>query len=139
MGGRSSSLSLAQILDDTKDRKGIVVYPPFIDWTWMRQRPQQLMTQFARAGYLSLFCSPQTRTDSFRGYVHAAERLYLCDAIDPLYDIPDAVLFVNWPYHGQTIKHFRRPTVIYDYLDDLGVSADDGVPDRARSNCTKSW
>lgn len=49
--------NLKRILDETRDRKGIVIYPPLIDWSWMRQRPQQLMIEFAKAGYLSLFCS----------------------------------------------------------------------------------
>jgi glycosyltransferase involved in cell wall biosynthesis len=127
-----SSLDLAQILDETVDRKGIVVYPPFIDWTWMRQRPHQLMSQFARAGYLSFFCSPKTRTDRFRGFVRAGERLYLCDSLVPLYELPNPVLFVNWPYHWEAVQRFHSPLVIYDYLDDLGVSADNGVAERRK-------
>ena len=61
-------LDLAEVLRQNEDRKGIVIYPPFIDWSWMRQRPHQLMAQFASAGYLSLFCSPKARCDLFRGF-----------------------------------------------------------------------
>ncbi len=60
--------NLSKILRENADRKGIVISPPFIDWTWMRQRPHQLMAQFARAGYLSLYCSSRKWTDSFRGF-----------------------------------------------------------------------
>jgi len=29
----------------------VVIYPPTIDWDYMRQRPQQLMEQFSMNGY----------------------------------------------------------------------------------------
>ncbi len=53
IGSARKSISLASVLRENADRKGIVIYPPLIDWGWMRQRPQQLMAQFAKAGYLS--------------------------------------------------------------------------------------
>lgn len=122
--------SIASILRQNPDRKGIIIQPPFIDWTWMRQRPHQLMDQFAKAGYLSLFCSPRDRTDSFRGTVQVAERLYLCDNYEALSDVPDPILLIGWTGYLDTIQRFHRPTVIYDYLDNLGVSAEGGVPNR---------
>lgn len=122
-------LDLEQVLRETEGRKGIIVYPPFIDWNWMRQRPHQLMAQFAEAGYLSLFCSPKARLDSFRGFKRLDKRLYLCDSLTPLYDIPSPIVLTNWTGHGDVIKRFRSPVVIYDYLDDLSVSSSKGVPD----------
>jgi glycosyltransferase involved in cell wall biosynthesis len=124
------ALDIGRILDANKDRKGIVVCLPFIDWTWMRQRPHQLMAEFAKAGYLSLFCSPKCRTDVFEGFVRVADRLYLCDSLAPLYDLPDCLVLVGWTGHSTTIKQFASARVIYDYLDDLGVSSEGGLPDR---------
>ena len=123
-------LDLDQVLDQNRGHKGIVVYPPFIDWSWMRQRPHQLMAQFAEAGYLSLFCSPRKRTDSFEGFSRVAERLYLCESVDLVRRIPNPILLVGWTGHWETIKQFRSPLVIYDYLDNLSVSSRGGVPDR---------
>jgi glycosyltransferase involved in cell wall biosynthesis len=120
-------IGLDQVLRETQNRKGIVVYPPFIDWSWMRQRPHQLMAQFAEAGYLALFCSPKARTDWFRGFSRLADNLYLCDAIEPLYALPDPIVLTSWTGHWETIKGFRSPLVIYDYLDDLSVGAQGGV------------
>jgi glycosyltransferase involved in cell wall biosynthesis len=122
-------LNLEQVLRENEDRKGIVVYPPFIDWNWMRQRPHQLMAQFAAAGYLSLFCSPKVRSDWFRGFKRLDERLYLCDALAPLYDIPEPIVLTSWTEHWDTIKRFRSPLVIYDYLDDLSVASNTGMAD----------
>ncbi len=123
-------LDLDQVLDQNRGYKGIVVYPPFIDWNWMRQRPHQLMAQFAEAGYLSLFCSPRKRTDSFEGFSRVAERLYLCESVDLVRRVPNPILLVGWTGHWETIKQFRSPLVIYDYLDSLSVSSRGGVPDR---------
>ncbi|WP_339149677.1 MULTISPECIES: glycosyltransferase [unclassified Sutcliffiella] len=35
----------------------IIIYPPTIDWTFMKQRPQQLMKQFADLGYIVYYCN----------------------------------------------------------------------------------
>ena len=123
-------VELAEALERNADRRGVVIYPPFIDWGWMRQRPHQLMAQFAEAGYLSLFCSPQRRTDSFKGCVRVAERLYLCDNIDSLAGLQNPILLVNRTSHWNTVKRFDSPLVIYDYLDDLSVSSRGGAPNR---------
>jgi hypothetical protein len=90
------------------------------------------MAQFAAAGYLSLFCSPKVRSDLFRGFVRLDERLYLCDSLDSLCGLPDPTLLVSWTGHWETIKRFRSPVVIYDYLDDLSVSSHNGVPDATK-------
>jgi glycosyltransferase involved in cell wall biosynthesis len=129
---KRSDCRLAQVLQDTRDRKGIVIYPPFIDWTWMRQRPHQLMAYFAKAGYLSLFCSPMYWKDSFRGILHIADRLYVCDNFEQLYDIPNPILLISWTGHWDISQRFHQPVVVYDYLDNLGVSSEEGVPDQLK-------
>ncbi|MBU4400113.1 MAG: methyltransferase domain-containing protein, partial [Planctomycetes bacterium] len=116
-----SEIDLDQVLRENRQRRGIVVYPPFIDWSWMRQRPHHLMSQFAKAGYLSLFCSPQRHTDSFQGFVPVAERLYLCDDPGSLFKLSGCLLLTAWS-GWETVTKFHRPVVIYDYLDDLGVA-----------------
>jgi glycosyltransferase involved in cell wall biosynthesis len=125
-------LGLEQVLDETQDRRGVVVYPPFIDWNWMRQRPHQLMAQFAKAGYLSLFCSPRSKTDCFRGFSRVAERLYLSDAITPLFDLPNPIVLTGWTGHWDVVNRFRSPFLVYDYLDDLSVSSNGGEVDRRK-------
>jgi glycosyltransferase involved in cell wall biosynthesis len=125
-------ISLSQILRENRNRKGIVIYPPLMDWTWMRQRPHQLMAQFARAGYLAIFCSPKKGNDRFDGFARVEHGLYLCDNLDSLRDLCDPILLVSWAPHWDLIPRFRSPVVIYDYLDDLRVGTGGDEPDPAR-------
>lgn len=34
----------------------VIVVPPSLDWTWMKQRPQHIMTQLAAAGHTVFYC-----------------------------------------------------------------------------------
>lgn len=35
----------------------VIVFPPIIDWSFMKQRPQQLMQQLARSGHTVYYCN----------------------------------------------------------------------------------
>ncbi|MEN9406208.1 MAG: hypothetical protein RLZ12_492 [Bacillota bacterium] len=39
----------------------VIIYPPTIDWDWMRQRPQQLLTQLSKLGYDVFYCNVTQR------------------------------------------------------------------------------
>ncbi len=62
----------------------IVIYPPTLDWAWMKQRPQQLMTQLARLGHTVYFCNrtrSAPRVESVEPnlfVVHHHERIRRC-------------------------------------------------------------
>lgn len=40
----------------------IILYPPTIDWTWMKQRPQQILSQFAADGH-TVYYANRTQTE----------------------------------------------------------------------------
>jgi glycosyltransferase involved in cell wall biosynthesis len=114
--------ALQSILNACPDRKGIVVLPPLIDWDWMKQRPHHLVTEFAKAGYLVFFCSPQTRTDDLRGFRQVASSLYLCSSPDVLNEhLQSPIVLATYPGHLEQVRRFKQPRVIYDHLDDLRV------------------
>ena len=119
---------LSHVLREAGDCKGVVIHPPMLDWNWMRQRPHQLMSEFAKAGFLSLYCSPRKCADSFNGFVRVADRLYLCESLELVRSIRDPILLLNWVDHREAIKRFNSPLVIYDFLDSLGVSSPNGTP-----------
>lgn len=41
----------------------IILYPPTIDWGWMKQRPQQLMQSLARLGHTVYYCNSTERDE----------------------------------------------------------------------------
>ncbi len=114
--------ALRSILNVCGGRKGIVVLPPLVNWDWMKQRPHHLLGEFARAGYLVFFCSPQTRADRFRGFQRVAESLYLCSCPEVLNQhLQSPIVLATCPGHLEHVQKFKQPRVIYDHLDDLRV------------------
>lgn len=113
---------LRQILE-TSTYKGIVIYPPTVDWGWMFQRPHHLVSQFAKEGYLCFFVSPQTRGDRIEGFQKVRENLYLCADMSLLYGVESPIFLVSWTEQAFHIDHLKNPRVVYDYLDALEVSS----------------
>ncbi|MFH1746139.1 MAG: glycosyltransferase [Planctomycetota bacterium] len=135
---QTATAMLEKILAAHPERRGIVIYPPLIDWGWMKQRPHQLMLQFARAGFLVFFCPPQTRTDFVGYFSRVAERVYLCGCIDWLYELHSPIVLVNKPQHDEVLRHFHQAYVIYDCLDDLAIHSPTGqVDDNSRGRHRK--
>jgi glycosyltransferase involved in cell wall biosynthesis len=120
--------ALKSILRAHRGCKGIVVLPPLIDWDWMKQRPHHLLQEFARAGYLVFFCSPQVETDRFRRFRRVEASLYLCSTAEVLQSHLDApIVLATCPDHLEEVRRFKRPRVIYDHLDDLRVHCNSDV------------
>jgi len=88
------------------------------------------MAQFAKP--VTCRCSARRGRGliSFQGFVRVAERLYLCEAIDPLLDgsRADPARRANRPA-GRRPSGFGSPLVIYDYLDSLSVFVAGRKPD----------
>jgi glycosyltransferase involved in cell wall biosynthesis len=102
--------------------KGTVIFFPTVDWGWMVQRPHQLIKQFAEKGYLCFFVTAQTRVDRVDGFKAIAPNLYLCSDITLLYGVSRPILLMSNTDHAAHIARFRRPRVIYDFLDALEVT-----------------
>jgi glycosyltransferase involved in cell wall biosynthesis/predicted nucleic acid-binding Zn-ribbon protein len=113
--------SIADIVAAHPHARGVVVCPPLIDWSWMKQRPHHLMRGLARAGYLAFFCSPRARTDSFQGFVRVEENLFLCDSLAPLRSLESPIVIVSNPRHLIDVESLTRPRIVYDFLDDVAV------------------
>lgn len=113
--------TIADVVAAHPHARGVVVYPPLIDWSWMKQRPHHLMRAFARAGYLAIFCSPRSRTDSFTGFVRVEDNLYLCDSLEALRVLESPIVIVSNPRHLPDAEMLTRPRIVYDFLDDVAV------------------
>jgi polysaccharide pyruvyl transferase CsaB len=113
---------LAHIVRSSRDARGIIVYPPTVDWGFMFQRPQQLARALARAGYLYFYCTDNTRVDKVQGFQQVAENLYVCHVPWQTFcSLKRPVVLVSWAAHWPLVQAMKDAIVVYDCLDDLEV------------------
>jgi len=104
------------------DYKGIVIYPPTIDWHMpLFQRPQQLAQAFAREGYLFFYGSANLTHDKIDGFEKIEKGLYVTNVTPVLKDLKDSYLLISWPLNKPFAAQFSNSKIIYDYIDELEV------------------
>ena len=108
---------------------GIVIYPPTIDWNTLRQRPQQIMMEFARKGYLAIYCTTnggsKTEVDGARELEHG---LFLTNHFQDLFDVPHPIILITYPFHYDLLFNFTgEPTVVYEIIDEIEIFGSDIV------------
>lgn len=95
-----------------------IIYPPSIPWSWMFQRPQQLLGHFSASGQTVLyedlgnFLQPGIRSLS--------PNLLLCQGISAM-TIPHPrprILWLTVPSHINLIHSYSPDLVIYDAVDE---------------------
>jgi teichuronic acid biosynthesis glycosyltransferase TuaH len=104
----------------------IIIFPPTFDWTWMTQRPQQLMKQFAKDGHKVFFCnhkqSRKKRYSTIRQnltIVHNNNH-FIKNLIPRLKETKEKIiLWVSWPKLHTLIDEYRPDIVVFDYIDDF--------------------
>ena len=109
--------------------QGVVVFFPTVDWNWMKQRPHQLITQFAKKGYLCFFVTDQLQADRVDGFKAVMPNLYLCSDLTLLHELPRPILWMSEPDQAERARDFRQATLIYDVLDTLEVTTVGPVTD----------
>ncbi|KPU43420.1 putative teichuronic acid biosynthesis glycosyltransferase TuaH [Oxobacter pfennigii] len=120
-GNSKISTDLNDLSKDT-----VIIYPPTIDWHWMKQRPQQLMEQFARHGFEVYFCSlkqseniSNTLIEPNLYLVHDNKK-FITDTIPSLKRKGKRILiWVSWSKLCIFLEQYRPDFIIYDYLDDF--------------------
>ena len=122
-GELSAEQRLLEILAAYPERRGVLLFPPTVDWGYMFQRPQQLAQALARQGYLVFYCTTNYNVDHIDGFVRMAERLYVCRVpFEVFQPVRDLTVFILWPMNRSYLKQLSaRPTVVYEMLDDLNV------------------
>jgi len=95
-----------------------IIYPPSIPWSWMFQRPQQLLGQFSASGQTVLyedlgnFSKPTVKSLS--------PSFFLCQGSSAL-SIPHSrprILWLTVPSHINCIQNYNPDLVIYDAVDE---------------------
>lgn len=104
----------------------VIIYPPTINWDWMKQRPQQIMEQFALHGYQVYYCNMTQRKD--RLYTQLAENLtiihnnsyFVKESIPALKKAKKKILvWSSWSKLFPFLPLYEPDHIVYDYLDDM--------------------
>ena len=98
-----------------------IVYPPTVDYHYMTQRPQQLMTQFARMGIPVFFMNQNTAfRRPFRGIEKVAPNLFVFHEADPLPFLQGVrpVVYYNATAHVDQVQRFHPSLLVFDSVDE---------------------
>jgi glycosyltransferase involved in cell wall biosynthesis len=105
---------------------GIIVYPPTIDWSWMMQRPQQLMKQFARSGHRVFYCN---KTVSARPVEETEPGLFIVHDHEAWVreELPrirketggNVGVWCTFPKLHSTLARYQPDWIVYDCVDDF--------------------
>lgn len=103
-----------------KPYKGIIVYPHSVHWEPL-QRPQQMLIEFGRKGYLCFFC------ESY------APEFELCEVSDNVYTVPgekhllfplqnvQMIILCTWMYHMPMVEAYPNHLLWYDLIDKIDI------------------
>ena len=103
---------------------GIVIYPPTIDWDYMKQRPQHLMSMFAKHGFPVLYFNKMAREGPV--VTKAANRLYVINHANYFlkYIYPELqgykkLYWTSWSKMLAKARRLNADLVVYDCVDDF--------------------
>jgi teichuronic acid biosynthesis glycosyltransferase TuaH len=101
-----------------------VIYAPAIDWNFMKQRPQQLMTQLARHGHRVFYCNRTTAArepeELMPGLtlVHDHER-WLAESRRLQVLKKPVILWCTMPHAARELERYAPDVVVYDCADEF--------------------
>jgi len=111
------------------ERRTVVYLPTWdLHWDVMRQRPQELLAAFARAGHGVVFVDPSEPAVRTAGGVTIVPSV----AHAPRSGV---ILYLHFPLLRRMIDRFDDAVVVYDLLDDLSIfdPGERRVPERRRA------
>lgn len=104
--------------------KGIIVFPPTVDWdTPLFQRPEHMALQLARRGYLFFFCTINV-CDSINGFKEIEKNCYVTDQYYLILRELKGFIFEFYstsPHPDiETVKTLQKDNiVVYEYIDHI--------------------
>jgi 2-polyprenyl-3-methyl-5-hydroxy-6-metoxy-1,4-benzoquinol methylase/glycosyltransferase involved in cell wall biosynthesis len=117
---------LAKILDMHRAVKGVVIYPPFVSYSLLRQRPHQLGRALAEQNYLFFFCTGDPPSDKVDGFRQLAENFYLCNVPPEVFRIVrDPIVYISrpagWRQKVEEVAGTHTARIFYDWIDALPI------------------
>jgi glycosyltransferase involved in cell wall biosynthesis len=120
------SLQIRVILRRHRSVKGAIIYPPYVSYSLLRQRPHQLGMALAEEGYLFFFCTTDGQGDGVDGFRQIEGSFYLSSApLEIFRAVKEPTVYISYaPFWRQTVEAITgrgRATIFYDWIDDLAV------------------
>lgn len=109
-----------------KPEQKIFVFPETIDYSFMKQRPQQLADAISKLGHLVLYGTRNHVSDDVQIAHRVEPNLYLVNS-DLFVSLAEflppkrTVYFCIWPTNHSHLDYLLADTVIYDFVDDLSI------------------
>ncbi|MGM0836802.1 MAG: glycosyltransferase [Bacillota bacterium] len=101
----------------------LIIYPPTIDWTYMRQRPQHLMNQFAKDAHTVLFFNKSNYPGNL--FEEVEQNLFVInhaqfflDHILPLLT-EKKLYWTSWSKKIPFARNLQASHTVYDCVDDF--------------------
>ncbi len=107
------------------DAKGVVIFPPSIDWdTPLFQRPQQMALAFAALGYLVLYSARTDSPSELPRFHMVTHRLHVCRVPPQAYDVLENAVAIAYTYNYLWARRLKSPIIVYELIDDLEIFSD---------------
>ncbi|MBP2001344.1 hypothetical protein J2Z69_002387 [Paenibacillus shirakamiensis] len=102
----------------------VIIYPKTMNWTFMKQRPQQLMTQFGALGHQVYFenLAPLSKNQQeVEPSVHlfTDHQSFISRTLPKLRKEHEVVVWTTWSKQRSRLTLFKPDAVIYDCCDEF--------------------
>lgn len=96
-----------------------IIYPPTINFSWLYQRPQQLLTCMAKKNYKVYYCNKSYDSNYKKGITQIKNNFYLVNGVDLSYikSNETPILWISYPPNYRYIKSYVKKYIIFDSID----------------------
>lgn len=117
-------IELNAILGNHQNVKGVIIFPPLIDWNLpLFQRPQHMALNMAKRGYLVFYCTGNNKYDNIVGFKKLTDNLYLTSEyrllVNKLKKCWICIYSTSWMSHKEIQQLKKNNFIIYDYVDEI--------------------
>ncbi|MBA1335424.1 MAG: hypothetical protein HPY66_1047 [Firmicutes bacterium] len=98
-----------------------IIYPPTIDYSWLYQRPQQLLKEIATFGYKVIFYNNEVYVEQKGSIAEPYPNFWLCKSDIPVKYLRAEGPVVNWityPPHVFQVGKYNEDLVVFDAVDE---------------------
>ncbi|MDE4541459.1 glycosyltransferase [Thermoanaerobacterium sp. R66] len=96
-----------------------IIYPPTINFNWLYQRPQQLLSRMSERNYTVYYVNKSFDDSYNRGIIEVRKNLYIVNGVDigsvKFREIP--IVWISYPPNYNFLKMFKKKYVIFDSID----------------------